>query len=173
MKEKYHYSVRIMHWLTGIPIILMLILGFWMKSLPNTYPVLKNIYILHKSIGIILLALLLLRVMFRTLSVIPPYYKGFPNYLAIISKITHVSLYILSITMATSGYVMSSASGRAIQIFSLNVPLLIDINENIAIIAKQCHNVCAYMLSVTIILHILAVLKHKFIDKDNIFNRII
>lgn len=75
--------------------------------------------------------------------------------------------------MATSGYVMSSASGKAIEIFSFNVPLLIDSNKHIANAAQQAHNICAYMLSTLIIVHILAALKHKFIDKDNIFNRII
>ncbi|WP_065432383.1 cytochrome b [Ehrlichia ruminantium] len=173
MKEKYHYSLRIMHWLTGIPIILMLIIGFSMKLLANTYPILSNIYTVHKSIGITLLILLLLRLICRCLSVIPQYPKSFPNYLIIISKVTHASLYIASLTMTISGYIMSSASGKAIQILSLNVPLLIDINKNTAIIAKQCHNICAYMLSSIIILHILAALKHKFIDKDNIFNRIV
>ena len=144
-----------------------------MKLLPNTYPILPNMYALHKSIGITLLLLLLLRLTCRYLSVIPTYPKNFSNYLAIISKAIHTSLYIVSITMATSGYIMSSASGKGIQILSLNVPLLIDINKNTAIIAKQCHNICTYMLSGIIILHILAALKHKFIDKDNVFNRII
>ena len=171
---KYHSLVRIMHWLTGIPIILMVIMGFCLKMdvFPSNYPI-GELYTLHKAIGIILLSLLILRLVCRFISIIPPYPNSFPHYLILVSKITHLGLYITSITMAMSGYIMSSASGRAIKIFSFDVPLLIENNKNIANIAQQCHNICAYMLSILIIMHILAALKHKFIDKDNIFNRII
>ncbi|MGN7618976.1 MAG: cytochrome b [Ehrlichia sp.] len=173
MKKKYHISLRIMHWLSGIPIILMLGMGFCMKMkmFPDSYPI-GQVYALHKAIGITLLFLLVLRVVCRFSSVIPQYPKSFPYHLVLASKATHVGLYITSITMATSGYVMSSASGKAIKVLSLNIPLLIDTNKNIANVAQQLHNICAYMLSVLIALHILAALKHKFIDKDNIFHRI-
>ena len=173
-KSQYHISLRIMHWLTGIPIILMLIMGFCLKMevFPNDYPIGK-FYSLHKSTGIMLLFLLILRLICRLNSTIPSYPKSFSCFSALISKITHASLYITVIGMATSGYVMSSASGKTIEIFSFNVPLLIDSNKYIANAAQQSHNICAYMLSILIIVHILAALKHKFIDKDNIFNRII
>ena len=174
MKEKYHISLRIMHWVSSIPIILMLGMGFCMKMeiVPSNYPI-GQVYALHKAIGITLLFLLILRLTCRFSSVIPQYPKSFPYHLALASKITHIGLYITSITMATSGYIMSSASGKAIKFLSFNIPLLIDTNKNIANIAQQCHNICAYTLSALIALHILAALKHKFIDKDNIFNRII
>ncbi|AHC38988.1 cytochrome b [Ehrlichia muris] len=173
-KSQYHISLRIMHWLTGIPIILMLIMGFCLKMevFPDNFPIGK-FYSLHKSTGIILLFLLILRLICRLNSNIPPYPKNFSHFLALISKITHTSLYITVIGMAISGYVMSSASGKAIDFFLFNVPLLIDSNTDIANAAQQSHNICAYMLSTLIIVHILAALKHKFIDKDNIFNRII
>ncbi|RZB12598.1 cytochrome b [Ehrlichia minasensis] len=174
MMTKYHSSVRIMHWLTGIPIIFMVIMGFCLKMevFPSNYPI-GEIYTLHKAIGMILLSLLILRLVCRFSSTIPPYPNSFPHYLILVSKITHLGLYITSIAMAISGYVMSSASGKAIKIFSFDVPLLIENNKNIANIAQQCHNICAYILPILIIMHILAALKHKFIDKDNIFNRII
>ncbi|WDM85743.1 cytochrome b [Ehrlichia sp. JZT12] len=174
MKEKYHISLRIMHWISGIPIILMLCMGFCMKMelFPNNYPI-GQVYALHKAIGIVLLFFFVLRLICRFSSVIPQHPKNFPQYLAVISKVIHIGLYVTSITMATSGYIMSSASGKAIKVLSFNIPLLIDTNKNIANIAQQWHNICAYTLAALIALHILAALKHKFIDKDNIFNRII
>ncbi|ABD45096.1 prokaryotic cytochrome b561 family protein [Ehrlichia chaffeensis str. Heartland] len=173
-KYQYHVSLRIMHWLTGIPIILMLIMGFCLKMeiFPSHYPI-GQLYTIHKAIGMVLLFFLTLRIICRFNSITPSYPKSFSYFLTVVSKITHTSLYITAIGMATSGYVMSSASGRAIKIFSCNIPLLIDTNKHIANVAQQCHNICAYILSALIIVHILAALKHKFIDKDNVFNRII
>ena len=174
MKEKYHISVRIMHWLSGTLILLMLAVGFCMKMevFPSSYPI-GQVYALHKAVGISILFLIVLRIICRISSIVPQYPKSFPYHLVLVSKVIHIGLYITSTMMAISGYVMSSSSGKAIEILSINIPLLINTNKNIANVAQQFHNICAYTLSVLISLHILAALKHKFIDKDNIFNRII
>ncbi len=76
------------------------------------------------------------------------------------------------VLMPLSGYVMSSASGKKIKYF-FHIPLLINQNKDLANTANQLHSMLAYFMVLFIILHILGALKHTFIDKQNIFKRMI
>lgn len=67
---------------------------------------------------------------------------------------------------------MSSASSKEIKYF-FHIPLLINHNEDLASAANQLHSILAYFMILFIVLHILGALKHTFIDKQNIFKRMI
>jgi cytochrome b561 len=76
--------------------------------------------------------------------------------------------------IAISGYIMSSASGKAIIWFNLfNVPLLVDKNIEIAKKAHTIHEILPYILIGLIVIHILATLKHIIFNKVNILKRIL
>lgn len=89
-------------------------------------------------------------------------------------KITHVVLYCLIFTVMITGYLISTADGRGIEVFELFViPAFGAIIDNQEDVAGLVHEWLAYLLIAIAALHALAALKHHFIDKDNTLNRMI
>lgn len=170
--EKYNLGLRIIHWLMAVFIIGMLCSGFYMKSLPISNEIKFNIYAIHKACGITILGLDIIRIFFRVFTRVPSFSANFSQFVINASKAVHFCLYFLMMLVPLSGYVMSSASGREIKYF-FHIPLLINENKELADAANELHSMFAYFIVSFITLHILGALKHVFIDKQNIFKRII
>ncbi|QOD38580.1 cytochrome b [Candidatus Wolbachia massiliensis] len=169
---KYNLGLRIIHWLMAVFIIGMLCSGLYMKSLPVSNEMKFSIYAIHKACGITILGLIIVRIFFRAFTCVPPLPASFSRFVINASKAVHFSLYSLMVLMPLSGYVMSSASGKKIKYF-FHIPLLINQNKDLANAANWVHSILAYFMIFFITLHILGALKHVFIDKQNIFKRMI
>ncbi|MGL9717954.1 MAG: cytochrome b [Wolbachia sp.] len=170
--EKYNLGLRIIHWLMAVFIIGMLCSGFYMKSLPVSNEIKFSIYAIHKACGVTILGLVIIRIFFRVFTCVPLLPVNFSRFEVNASKTVHFCLYSLMILIPLSGYVMSSASGIKIKYF-FHIPLLISKNKELANAANGLHSILAYFIIFFITLHILAALEHTFIDKQNIFKRII
>ncbi|MDM8335464.1 cytochrome b [Wolbachia pipientis] len=170
--NKYSLGLRIIHWLMAAFIIGMLCAGFYMKSLPASNEIKFSIYAIHKACGITVFGLAIVHIFLYVFTYVPPPPAHFSRFEVNISKTAHFSLYFLMIMMPLSGYVMSSASGIKIK-YLFHIPLLINKNKELANTANGLHSTFAYFTIFFIILHILGALKHTFIDKQNIFKRMI
>jgi cytochrome b561 len=126
----------------------------------------------HKSIGIILLALTLFRVLWKMLNKAPEI-EGLA-WEKSAAKIAHLLLYILLFSTFISGYLISTADGRGIEVFNwFTLPALGSLIENQEDIAGEGHFYLTYSLIGLALLHALAALKHHFINKDNTLKKII
>ncbi len=173
MKDnKYSLGLRIIHWLMSAFIIGMLCSGLYMKNLPISSEIKFSIYAVHKACGITVLGLIIVRIFFRVFTYVPPLPANFSRFVINASKTIHFVLYALMVLMPLSGYVMSSASSKEIKYF-FHIPLLINHNADLASAANQLHSILAYFMILFIALHIIGALKHTFIDKQNIFKRMI
>lgn len=167
---KYHLSQRIIHWFMALLIISLLFIGFIMHDLQNEYR--YAVYNLHKSFGILVLMFLFVRVAARLKYRAPAMSKKFKKWEVNISKSMHFLFYILMFLMPLSGWLMSNAKGYGVKLFGLEMPFIVGKNKFIGDIAHDMHGVIAWVLVVMIILHILAIIKHYLIDKENILTRI-
>ncbi len=163
-----------MHWVVSLFIIGQLSVGLWMSNLPDTYPDKFYYYNMHKSFGLILLALICLRLVARIVSVIPSYkrlrIKGYEIKLA---KVTHLLLYIFMFVLPLSGYTMSNLGGHPINFFGIQVINLLPTKMHGAA-AGMFHSIHVYggiTLITLIVLHILGSMKHYFVDKTNLLKR--
>lgn len=168
---KYSLSLRVMHWVMAVFILGMLCSGFYMTNLSNNNEIKFSIYAIHKACGITILGLVIIRLLFRIFTHIPPYPVNFSRLAIYASKVVHFCLYFIMLLMPISGYVMSSASGRDIK-YIFHIPLLIKQNTYLANVANVMHSILAYFFILIITLHIFAVLKHIIIDRQNILKRI-
>ena len=170
--QKYHITIRILHWLIGVSVLLMIAIGYMMTNyLPDSTRF--ALYPGHKAVGFTVLLLMFFRILARALTKSPKMPKEISKLEAFVSKLVHFLLYFLVIVTATSGYVMSCASGKTISWFGLfNVPLFIGQNKYLAATAHGLHSVLPYVLLSFIFLHILGTLKHLLFDKVNIIKRI-
>ncbi|KJV69549.1 prokaryotic cytochrome b561 family protein [Candidatus Neoehrlichia lotoris str. RAC413] len=116
--------------------------------------------------------LIIFRIFCRIFSQIPSHSKTTSYFSIIVSKYVHTLLYFFMIVMPLSGYMMSSASGKAIKIIFFDVPLIFTQNKSLAFLYNKIHTSSSYIITILIMLHVLGTFKHLIIDKENIFKRI-
>ena len=166
MKAKWPLTIRLLHWLTAIVVIGMFASGLWMVDLTYYSDWYKTAPHWHKSVGLILFALTLYRVLMRMISTRPPTYGSQME--KALSKIGHGLLYLLLFGLFISGYLISTADGRAIDIFNwISVPAFGELIENQEDVAGDIHFYLAWTVIIVVALHALAALKHHFINKDD------
>lgn len=172
--ERYNLGMKVMHWLLAVVIISLLSVGFYMSGMPNSDSKFE-LYVMHKSSGVVAFFLILMRTLIRAFSNIPKAHDSISKIESKAASLGVVVFYILMFLMPVSGYFMSVSSGHPINLFNTGImfPDFIGVNFELAAIASSMHEYTAFALIGMIVIHILAALKHLIIDKINIFIRMI
>lgn len=175
-KERYGYIAQFLHWAFVFGFIFMFVIAEVMMNMTTTP---TNtffgqgkwaLYGLHKSVGVLLLFLITLRVLWKLSNPIPTVLgHGIQKLLA---TLVHVGLYGVMIALPISGYLMSSMGGYGVKLFGLPLPDLLGENKAIADIAHNVHGIAAEATYYLIILHIVGALFHHYIIKDDTFLRL-
>ncbi|MDT8452840.1 MAG: cytochrome b [Gammaproteobacteria bacterium] len=163
----YGLVAIILHWLVALAVIGLSPLGVWMTGLGYYDDWYKRGPELHKSIGIVLFIIMLARVIWSAGNVKPEDEPGTSAMQRRAAHAMHQLLYVLLFAVMISGYLISTADGRPIQVFDLfAVPATFSGIDNMEDVAGEVH----WYLALTLIsftgLHTLAALKHHFIDRD-------
>lgn len=162
------------HWLVAVMIFTLFALGVWMVELTYYDSWYKSAPELHKSIGISLFMIMLLRLVWRKKQIQPQPLNTHSKFEQKSAHIVHLLLYGLFFVIAISGYLISTADGRGIEVFQLfTVVGFGAFIENQEDIAGVIHQYLAYSLIVLTLLHALAALKHHLIDKDITLKRML
>jgi len=155
----------VLHWGMLAVLASTIPLGWYMTDLPPTVHKVR-LYALHKSIGLTLLALAILRVCWRAAErrpVLPP----MPQWQARAAGVTHVALYALMFAIPLSGWLYNSAAGFPLRWFGLlRVPALATSNPTLKSLAHGIHESAVWIFLALLALHLAAALKHHFIDRD-------
>ena len=166
---KYHLLSRIFHWVMAILIIFMIGFGIYMTDfISNESTNRHTIYELHKSIGILILTLLIARIVNRLYHKPPALPESIKNFEKKIAHLAHLSFYFLMLIVPLSGYLMSNFYGFEVKFFGIILPNLTSQNIDLAKIFGEIHELSAFSLAGLIALHVSAVIKHRFFDqKEN------
>lgn len=164
--EKYGLLAILIHWFSALVVYGLFALGWWMLTL--TYY--DQWYRLgpwwHKSFGIALLAVTVLRVIWVCLSKKPTTLGSYFERMG--AKVGHLLLYVLLFIVTVSGFMISTADGSSISVFDwFSVPAVITDLPSQADIAGDIHWYSALSLVILSLGHGLAALKHHVIDKDS------
>jgi cytochrome b561 len=171
--EKYGAIAKCFHWVMALAILMMLAVGFIMTDLPMS-PDKFRVYGIHKSIGALILIAAFLRLFWRFINIVPELPADIPTWQKLGAHGSHVALYILMFVMPLSGWLMSSAAGFQVSVFGwFLLPNLIAPSPGLRKIFGIAHEVLAFAIIGLVSLHILAALKHHFIDKDTILRRML
>jgi len=129
---------------------------------------------IHKSIGVLLFLLTLARLLWRTINITPVELKAHTMWETYAARVSHVLLYILLFGVMLSGYFISTADGRTVDVFNLfSVPATVYGIEKQEDIAGEIHLVLAIVLVSISLIHALAAIKHHYFDKDSTLKRMI
>ena len=168
---RYTWQAMAMHWLLALLIIGMLWLGFSLEDIPRNTPA-RGFYVnLHKSFGVLVLLLTLLRLAWRASHPAPPLPAATPRWQMRAAGWSHGLLYLLVLTQALSGYLGSSFGKYGVKFFGLPLPQWAWESKAVQSFFGSIHGVAAVALLVLVILHVLAALKHLLVDRDRVFQR--
>ena len=164
--ERWGTTARLLHWTIALGIVGLAGVGLWMDELPNT-PTKVKVFALHKSIGLTVLALVLLRLAWRLFDRRPPHQPGMPAWERVLSGTTHGLLYLTMLVMPVSGWLYNSASNFPLKWFGLfGVPALSGPDPELKGLALEIHETTFYVLALLFTLHLAGALKHHFVDRD-------
>lgn len=164
--ERWGWVAQFLHWSIALAIIGLAIVGLTMGEMPNSPDKLK-VYALHKSVGLTVLVLVLVRLLWRVVDPRPPYPATIPRWQRRLSDLTHGLLYVLMLSMPLSGWLYNSASNFPLRWFGLfPVPALSGPDKALKALAHEVHEAGFYLLALLLLVHVAAALKHHFLDRD-------
>ena len=169
-----HYGLVaiIMHWLMAMTVIGLFALGWWMTELTYYDVWYRRGPELHKAIGIILFGVWVLRLSWRQINAKPSPLAHHKPWEIWAAKIAHLLLYLLMLLVFVSGYMISTADGRSIEVFGLfSVPAFVTAIENQEDLAGDIHFYLACSLIGLALIHGIAAIQHHLFDQDNTLRR--
>ncbi len=174
---RYSAVAIALHWVLGLAILAMFCVGLYMTDLPFS-PWRLKLYNWHKWAGVTILVLSVLRLLWR-LTHRPPALPqvvalGMPAWQTRAYHATHHVMYALFFVVPLMGWAYSSAAGFPIVWFGqIPLPDLLPVNKEFAALIKPLHEISAFALVGLAGLHIAAALKHQFVDRDGLLQRML
>ncbi|MBV1863156.1 MAG: cytochrome b [Rhodobacteraceae bacterium] len=170
--ESYGLIARLLHWGMAAAILAMFALGYWMRTLDYYSPWYKQAPDIHKGVGMILMALLVFRMLWRVLDHRPDD-KDLKAIERKLSHLLHTGFYLLLVVLMIAGYLIATLDGRVIDVFGwIEVPSL-HTQKGLEETAGWIHEFLAYLLMGLVALHAAAALKHHFVDRDKTLLRML
>lgn len=171
--NRYGAVAQLFHWLIAALILVQFILVMIFEDMPLGLEKI-SVIVRHKAFGMTLLMLAILRLCWKLGSLQPQWPVQIPSYERWLGKLTHWGLYIIILALPLSGWLMSSAAKIPVSYFGLfYFPDLIAPDKNLVKLAKQVHEILSWLLLLLLSLHVLAVIRHHFLRKDDTLYRML
>lgn len=170
---RYTRTAMLLHWLMAVLILGLFGLGIYMADLPLSPQKLK-LYSYHKWAGITVLALALLRALWRIAHKPPLLPASQAHWQQLAAHAGHGLLYVLIFAAPLSGWLMSSALGFPVVWFGvLPLPDLLAKNKELGELLKLVHEYLNFAFLAVVIGHALAAVKHQWLDRDGTLDRML
>ncbi|MHC2105776.1 MULTISPECIES: cytochrome b [unclassified Methylobacterium] len=168
---RHHPVSQALHWVTAALALAVLPLAWVAVSLPPD-PAKGSLFVLHKSVGLTILAIVVLRIVWRMIRPAPPDPQA-PRLLTLIGRVNHWLLYAIFLIMPISGYLLSALSGRSTPYFWLfTIPGLTK-DDGAQKIAESIHLVGQWFVYALVLLHVAGTAWHLMIRRDGLLERML
>jgi len=173
-RETYDAVAKALHWSMAIAIIGMIVLGIYVSRLPPSMRTFR-LFDTHKSMGIALMMLALLRLLWRFFRGAPETLRdGAKRWELFVAHLVHVLLYLLMIGIPLIGWVGASASGLPMTFFGIvDIPRIVSPSKDLQQIFLLTHDWLNWFLMSLIALHIAGALKRHFVLRDATLRRML
>lgn len=170
---RYTTVAILLHWMMALLIISTFALGLTMVAIHGVTPTKVKYYSWHKWLGVTVLALACMRLSWRLFHPAPPYPATMPTWQKQAASGLHALLYLLIFAVPVSGYFYTLSAGIPIVYLEIiPLPVLIERNAELEPALKLGHFSFNMVLLALVTLHVLAALKHHFVDRDGVLKRI-
>ena len=170
---RYSAAYQLLHWATALLMFAVVGIGvFCAYQAPGTEPR-RSLLEIHKSIGLTILALTLLRLLCRALIKAPPFPNGMSAVQRLGAGLAHASLYALLLYMPVTGYLQSAFGGYHLGWFGLDIPRLVPLDKPLTRTTEELHDLGQWVLYAVFALHLAAVIWHHFVKRDGVLARML
>ena len=172
---RYTLTAILLHWVLAAALVCMFFVGLYMTSLPFS-PTRLKLFNWHKWAGMTVMTLSALRLLWRATHRPPELpasiLQAMPHWQHVAHKATHLGLYLLFFITPLLGWAYSSAAGFQIVVFGvLPLPDWVPADKLLAAQLKPLHGLSAYAMAALVVLHVAGALKHQWIDRDGLLDR--
>lgn len=165
--HSFHPALRVVHWLMAAIVLAMLFIGVGMVSTAG--PLYPPLLVLHRSLGIAILALAAARLFLRLRLGAPPLPADLPRIQVQVAKASHVLLYGALFTLPLIGWAMTSAGGYPVRLAAgLILPPIAPHDLALYAALRSVHTAVALLLFTLILAHLCAALSHGLIRRDGV-----
>jgi cytochrome b561 len=171
--DHYPATSKLLHWLVAACVLTTVPVAMAMGRVSQG-PTQDFLFNLHKSLGILILLLMTLRLINRLVAGAPIAEPGIEPWQKTVSSIVHTALYVLLFAMAIVGYIANSAYGAATPFFGLfNLPAAVGQNEALSKQLFAIHHWVGWFVVGLVLLHVGAALYHHFVSRDTVLRRML
>lgn len=174
--QRYGVAALLLHWGMALLLAALVALGLYMVSLPDAgYDQVKiTLILVHKGLGMVALALALVRIAWRGLNPLPALTAGLPAWQQVAARVVHLCFYALMVLLPVTGWLMSSAGGYPVPVFGwFSLPPLIGLDPRLFDALGVLHRWLADALLVLAALHAGAALDHHLRRRDDTLLRML
>jgi cytochrome b561 len=174
--QHYGAAAIALHWLMATLIVTLVAIGVYMVRLPDVGFNTKKITLIlvHKEIGVLVLALAGVRLTWRLLNPLPGLVNTVPEWQKVTAILVHLCFYALMIALPVTGWVMSSAAGIPVSFLGLfTLPDFVPHDDILFGWLGPLHNWLGYAMAGFICLHAGAALRHHFLLRDETLQKML
>jgi cytochrome b561 len=158
MNEKYHSSIRVIHWLMFVLFAIIFVLGVVMVEFKEAEP--WGMYSFHKATGVLVFLLVLLRLVARFITAKPAPSEEIDLFAHRLSQAVVHLLYLLMILVPISGYALSNVHGYDVSLYGIPLPKIFPTVPEWEGLTTSIHYYMTYTFLGVFLLHLLGVIKH-------------
>ncbi|MCP5159282.1 MAG: cytochrome b [Gammaproteobacteria bacterium] len=176
--DRYALVQRLLHWLIAFLVLGALgvgmtlgFLGFEGTQATFGKMMTNALYTGHKTFGVLILALMLLRLGIRSILGAPPYRSPLSGFERVASRAVHSLLYVALLLMPVLGWLATAAGGYPVQFFAWNLPGLISKDQALSEVLFSLHGMVGWVIVGLLVLHIGGAMQHWLIKRDGVMQR--
>jgi cytochrome b561 len=172
-KTDWGWPAKSLHWIGAILILLLLGHGWWMTHLAPRPERLAH-YAGHAALGYDLLALVILRLLWRWTHRVPALPEGLTTWERWSARAGHFGLYLLMFASTLTGWVLAGTFRvpMNVDVFGVTVPQLITIEDRaVRRMIDESHMMLSYGLGILVVVHVIGALRHHFVKHNDVLRR--
>lgn len=167
----YGGLAKFFHWFMACLFIGMFIIAYIMINISKT-EFRDNLYLIHKSTGLLLFCLVALRLTWRLVNAQPELPSFVPAWQRYSAKVNIFILYFIMFAFPITGFLTSTLGNHIVSFFGLFIIQPLANNKAASELFSKAHEIFAYLLMVTFSLHLLAAFYHHYFLKDDVLRKI-
>ena len=171
--QSWGVAAKLFHWALAALILAQIALGIAAANWPLS-PAKLDLFVWHKSTGMLILVLALARLAWRLANPVPELPADTPAWERAAARASHALLYLLIIAMPLSGWVVSAASGIPFRIFRwIPLPAIVGPDKAVADYAALLHFSLLLLLAALLCVHVAAALRHHYVKRNDVLLRML
>jgi cytochrome b561 len=172
---EWGWPAKVLHWIGALAILVLLGHGWWMTHMVARPERLAN-YAWHAALGYDLLALSIVRLLWRSLNPVPTLPAETKPWERLAAHGGHVGLYVLMFVVAGTGWVVATTFRTPMtgDLVGIHIPALVtNVERGVRDLFEETHKILAYGLAALIVLHVAGALRHHLLKKNDVLRRMI